>query len=400
VRFFGYLCLILTAAAGEPGAVSPTVERLRVAPGGEARFWRSVERDGAPIVEAASEKGYSLVTYIWHGSADTRNVVVHGDGTPGAPSSNQLTRIDGTSVWYRTYRYRSDARFRYSLSPNDDLRPMETVPPAEFGKRMATFVSDPLNPHKSSGGLPMSDLSLPDAPEQPYFEGAAPSVEKRSFRDWPLQIYRPAQANGPLPVLLLFDGSSYATEMRAATTVENLIRLGRIRPVMLVMIENPPGKRNAELTCSEEFTKMLGTELVPWLRSNYAVSEERVGVGGMSYGGLAAAFAALRRPEVFGGVLSQSGSYWWKPREAESWAWLTEQYRAAQRTSTRFYLEVGLMEIGTPGGRPSMLESNRRMRDLLLSQGVEVAYSEFNGDHTALNWRGSFADGLVALYGK
>ena len=40
------------------------------------------------------------------------------------------------------------------------------------------------------------------------------------------------------------------------------------------------------------------------------------------------------------------------------------------------------MEIGTPGGRPSMLESNRRFRDLLRGRGVEVHYSEFNGDHT------------------
>jgi enterochelin esterase-like enzyme len=47
-----------------------------------------------------------------------------------------------------------------------------------------------------------------------------------------------------------------------------------------------------------------------------------------------------------------------------------------------------------------MLESNRHFRDLLRGRGVKVHYSEFNGDHTELNWRGSFAQGMVALFSK
>jgi enterochelin esterase family protein len=296
--------------------------------------------------------------------------------------------------------HRSDARFRYSLSPNDDLRPMETVPPAEFGKRMATFIADPLNPRRSPGPVPMSDLSLPGAPPQPYIEGPAPPVEKRTFGDLTVHVYRPAGSTGPLPLLVLFDGGTYATEMRAPTTVENLVRAGRIRPLMLAMIDSAPGKRNSDLTCNEEFTKQIATELVPWLQSNYAVSDEPAAIGGMSYGGLAAAFAALQYPSVFGAVLSQSGSYWWRPAGAASWEWLAEQYRAAIPVGVRYYLEVGLMEVGRPGRRPSMLESNRRFRDLLRSQGARVRYSEFNGDHTTLNWRGSFADGLVSLFAR
>jgi enterochelin esterase-like enzyme len=277
---------------------------------------------------------------------------------------------------------------------------MESVPPAEFAKRMATFIADPLNPRRADGPVPMSDLSLPDAPPQPYLDGPAPPVEKRAFGELTIHVYRPRGATGPLPLLVLFDGSSYATSLRAPTTVENLVRLGRIRPVMLAMVENAPGRRNPDLTCNEAFAGRIATELVPWLRSNYAISDEPVAVGGMSYGGLAASFAALRHPDVFGAVLSQSGSYWWRPGGATLWEWLAEQYQAAPRRGTRYYLEVGLMEIGTPAGRPSMLESNRRFRDLLRGRGVEVHYSEFNGDHTELNWRGSFAEGIMALFAK
>ena len=397
----GLICLLFWA-----GEASPRLERLREEaardPGAEERFWQEIAKTGAPLVEPAAERGKSLVTFLYRGGPETRTVVVHGDGAPGAPSGNQLTPLPGTSVWHRSYLHRSDARFRYALSPNDDLRPMETVPPADFSKRVATFIADPLNPRLATGSpVPMSDLSLPGAPPQPYLESATPPVvEKRKFQELTLYLYRPASAAGPLPLLVLFDGSSYAGEMRAPITVESLVRLKRLRPVMLAMVENAPGRRNSDLTCNDVFTTMIATELVPWLRANYTVSDEPAAIGGMSYGGLAASFAALRYPKVFGRVLSQSGSYWWRPRDAVSWEWLAAQYRATPPAGVRFYLEVGLMEIGTQGGRTSMLESNRRFRDLLRSQGAPVTYSEFNGDHSALNWRGSFADGLVALFAK
>jgi enterochelin esterase-like enzyme len=397
----GLICLLFWA--GEP---SPRLERLRVEaakdPTAEERFWQEVAKTGAPLMEPAPESGKTLVTFLYRGTQETRNVVVHGDGAPGAPAENQLTALPGTSVWHRTYLHRSDARFRYALSPNDDLRPMDAVPPSDFAKRIATLIADPLNPRRATGSpVPMSDLSLPGAPPQPYFEsGTPPAIEKRKFQELTLHIYRPAGAAGPLPLVVLFDGSSYAGEMRAPVTVQNLVRLKRIRPVMLAMVENAPGKRSSDLTCNDAFTTMIATELVPWIRANYAVADEPAAIGGMSYGGLAASFAALRYPKVFGAVLSQSGSYWWRSRGAAAWEWLAEQYRAAAPAGVRFFVEVGLMEIGTQGGRTSMLESNRRFRDLLRSRGATVTYSEFNGDHSALNWRGSFADGLVALFAK
>jgi enterochelin esterase-like enzyme len=38
-------------------------------------------------------------------------------------------------------------------------------------------------------------------------------------------------------------------------------------------------------------------------------------------------------------------------------------------------------------------------RDVLPAKGYSVHYSEFTGDHDPVNWRGSFADGLIALSG-
>lgn len=103
-------------------------------------------------------------------------------------------------------------------------------------------------------------------------------------------------------------------------------------------------------------------------------------------------------------MISQSGSYWWSPdtnsselaHEVEG-EWLTRQYAAADTKQIRFFIESGLNE----SGRPSMVITNRHFRDVLIAKNYEIVkYDEFNGGHEILNWRGSLADGLIALIGK
>src|SRR5947207_2047507 len=48
---------------------------------------------------------------------------------------------------------------------------------------------------------------------------------------------------------------------------------------------------------------------------------------------------------------------------------------------------------------PTLLATNRNLRDTLLSKGYPVHYTEFNGNHGLLNWRGTLASHLIALIG-
>ena len=48
----------------------------------------------------------------------------------------------------------------------------------------------------------------------------------------------------------------------------------------------------------------------------------------------------------------------------------------------------------------NQLNTNRHLRDVLIAKGYSVQYQEFNGNHTYVNWRGSFGDGLVSLIGS
>jgi enterochelin esterase family protein len=77
-------------------------------------------------------------------------------------------------------------------------------------------------------------------------------------------------------------------------------------------------------------------------------------------------------------------------------AWLIRQFVASPKLPLRLYLEVGLLERSATD---DMVVMNRRMRDVLEAKGYEVAYSEYNGGHDYICWRGSLADGLVWLTG-
>jgi enterochelin esterase-like enzyme len=384
--------------------------------GAVENFWSEVQQQGTPIVESINDDNLNvLVTYLWRGRSDDGRVVVLGDGTPGDPTNNQLALIPGTNVWYRSYRYRKDARFNYSLSPNDALTPLANLPPSEIAKRFSTVQSDPLNPHRSAGPSPMSIVSLPDAPPQPWIvkhnSVAAGTVTELKLQskilanERSIWIYTPPNVSktaAPPDLLVLLDGESYVRSGAPAPTIlDNLIAEKRLRPVVAVGVGNLPGKRTVELTCNERFAEFLAQELVPFVRERYWVTGEarHTAIGGSSFGGLAAAFAALRFPGVFGNAIAQSGSFWWKPADESQFEWVARKYAESPYRDIRFYVEVGLMENSRfPDGRPTQLAANRHLRDVLRSRGYRVSYSEFNGDHSMLNWQGSLATALIELF--
>jgi enterochelin esterase family protein len=74
--------------------------------------------------------------------------------------------------------------------------------------------------------------------------------------------------------------------------------------------------------------------------------------------------------------------------------WLTRQIVRGGPVPVRFYLEAGRFEVGLCGG---IRAETRRLRDVLEAQGCTVIQREPVGDHDYAVWRGSLADGLLAL---
>ena len=397
------------------------------------RFWKEIESQGAPLVESISgEDENALVTFLWRGQKETRNVLVHSwfgnnnklyshDEDP--IHDNLMTRLRETDVWHKSYRVPHDARTIYRLAANHSLLKWRDVPPSQMAKHMSAYGPDPLNPR--SYVIPGHDLwqgiddvtcsvvQLPGAPPQPWIKALA-SVPKGEVklhrvtsrvlgnrrRVW---VYTPPSykpSDKPYHVLVLFDGWHYIRTMPTPTILDNLIAKRSLPPVVAVMVDEPTAKdRFLHLGCYPPFNDFLVSELIPWLRREYRVTNEpgKTIVGGLSRGGLAAAYAALEHPEIFGNVISQSGGFSWPSEDNDDtsdrkYGWLIRQYVSSTIRPVRFYLEAGLYE--------DCIYENRHMRDVLQAKGHDVHYSEFSGGHDFSVWQGTLGNALQVLLGK
>lgn len=383
-------------------------------------FWRRIAQEGTPLIEPAEGgKDEVLVTFLWRGGDETKSVVAVASladlATEEGIAAARMSRLPGTDVWYRSRRMRADARFAYAFSVNDPLTPLAQATPEEEEARWAALKPDPLNPRKA--GEPLASLAeLPAAPAQPWIERRpdvpAGRVEESQFRskrlgnERILRVYTPPgydPKGQPYGLVVFLDGRTYSSDIPGPTILDNLLAAGKIPPLVAVFVANPSAEaRVQEMACHPPFADFLALELIPWVRRGYRVTTEpaHTAIVGSSLGGLAAAFAAFKHPEVFGSVLSLSGSFNWAPRDDAEPEWLARQLAAGPKLPLRFYLEAGLMENRLRPDGTSLLGSNRHLRTVLRAKGYAVQYREFNGGHSILNWRGSVADGILALFGK
>jgi len=399
-----------------------------------AAFWQECEDRGGPLIEEHDPASQmALVTFLWREQVPLQNVVLVEWITQGDFPDKQMEKLPGSDTWFRSLRVRDDIRTTYQFSPNDSL--VKKRDETDWPTRQANWVNDPLNPVRLVDERYLDDpdlvrynssiLSMPAASPQPWLESRpgvpVGTVTAHRFesdllgniRD--IWVYTPAgygTSPGTLPLLVLFDGERHETVMRTPQVLDNLIANGAIPPVVAVMIGNVD--RGLELPCYPPFARALATELVPWLADRYRISGDpaRRVLAGQSYGGLAASFAALVHPDVFGNVISQSGSFWWKPDsmnkdvprrlgDAPEYCWLPSFVATRSAVPVRFWMEVGRLEDRTfQDGIPGMITVNRYFRDVLVARGFDVTYREFGGGHDYACWRHNLADGLIALLGE
>ena len=410
---------------------SPRIDALRkqVASGKADinTFWKQVTAEGTPLVEPIEkDPQHQLITFLWRGTSETRNVFPIGSFKVGGryPLDYVFHRIPLTDVWYLTVRLPAGARFTYGLSQNDPLVFNGFQP-----ERFATTQVDPLNPQRW-GCAPdatrydcQSMAEITSAVPQPWIvknpNVTAGTIERQKIHsellknEHDLSIYLPAgyKANAaPYDLVVIFDESAYLSKIPTPIILDNLIAAKKIPAAVAVLIANPSqATRNEELSPNSKFADFLAKELVPWMHAHYNVTNDpgKTVVAGSSLGGLAAAYAGYKHPEVFTNVLCQSGSFWWAPDHSGAipdgviteTGWMAKQLIASSKLPLKFYIDAGSFEFDSNGTGGGILETSRNMRDVLLAKGYEVHYQQFVGGHDYLSWRGTFADGLMDLIG-
>jgi enterochelin esterase family protein len=380
-----------------------------------------VSAHGAPLIEQErADAATALVTFVWRSASTARVVAVVDFGQ--STLRMLLQRAPGTDVWFRTYRVPVDARFLYAFAVGDPNFPFE------FGDSTAwpaATRTDPLNPKSWGSPAQLSLVELPRAPAMPWstsdpsrprgvvgrfgmpVKSSILGNERNAF------VYKPpgyADSLGPYPLLVF--GASYISEIRLPAILDYLISARRIPPVVAVFFDWPPGRQDLESSCTPEFGDFLALEFLPWVRARVRVATDpaRVIIGGASAGGFSAACVALRHPEAFGNVLSQSGAFWrGLGNTAAYWAnhnrddadrvWFPRAVASSPLVPVRFYLTVGTLEqSGSFGeGGISMVHVNRQVRDVLIAKGYDVTYREISGGHDPYNWETALPAALTSF---
>jgi enterochelin esterase-like enzyme/ubiquinone/menaquinone biosynthesis C-methylase UbiE len=374
-------------------------------------FWQEASAGGTPLVEPIPGNDRDcLVTFLRRNGKDDGRIGLISNLAGGMGEYEEMCHMPGTDLWYKTHQVPKDTRetYQFSIDGQNSIDP--------FNYRKFIF---PLDEDTGVGGWESSILELPDAPPQPWIL-PKPGVPKGQVRkhyyqsrilgnQYPVWLYTPPgySAEGdPYGFLVLLDGWFYANLMPAPTILDNLLAEGKLPPLVAIMIGSLSyGQvRKRDYGCYPPYIDFLTKELMPWARQEVHLTNDpsRTAIVGASRGGLMAAYIGLRLPDIFGNVLTQSGSFGWRPEEDREQEWLARQYASNPKAPLRLYLEAGLFEtdLMMPDGFSiNLLASSRHLRDILHAKEYPVIYREFSGGHSTLIWRGTLADGLLALLG-
>lgn len=389
---------------------SPRLQALAqtLASGGSTEaFWQEQARQGTPLVEPF-DADHKRVTFLWRGARS--NVFMMGSPEGYNESLYHLAHSD---VWFRSYILPANTRLQYKLAPD-----VPKIDGSGLPQSLAIMVSaqaDPLNPH--SFGPAEADrwsrFSLLDFNPPRYFTAQAMArpvrqgtlthtqlYSERLGNSREIALYRPRGVQAAKWTLILFDGQQWKNDYHTANVLDGLIARHALPPVNIVFIDSLDKiRRTKELPANPDFADFIALELSPWLhQQGISLTRDKTVVAGASFGGLAASWVALRYPQLFGNVLSLSGSYWWSPGK-EAPGWLIRQYQQAPHLPLRFWLTAGTLEKAGPRGGgiyPYAVEFERMLHE----KGYQATLQIYASGHGYAAWLDALVEGMRELTGR
>jgi enterochelin esterase-like enzyme len=203
----------------------------------------------------------------------------------------------------------------------------------------------------------------------------------------------------PLPLLVVHDGPEYAAYSELVRFLEVAFVQGRLPPLRAALLA--PLQRDEHYSASARYTVALAEELLPALAAETAVPPGRrwrVGTGA-SLGALAMLHAHRRRPETFGGLFLQSGSFF-RQRYDHHERGFPHFERIARFVGTVLRAEswADPVPIGMTAGTAEENRLNNRATAAALNrQGYDAVLHEVRDAHNWVAWRDSFDPHLVDL---
>lgn len=228
-----------------------------------------------------------------------------------------------------------------------------------------------------------ADTSMPSGQFLPVREVASTNLPAaRTVWIWLPPGYE-ASGTNRFPTLYLHDGQNVFSSAGPGVAfgwgpwnidkaAEKLINEGRMRPVIMVAVDNSPKRfdeyagprtNTAARAPFDAYSRFLIDELKPSIDREFKTltGPKDTAVLGSSMGGLCSIALAWERPEVFGGAAGLSSSFWVEKRHLLDG--VIARYSGAKKP-IRLYLDSGVKAGRTDDGRKDTADVAARLREL------------------------------------
>jgi enterochelin esterase family protein len=343
--------------------------------------------DASAVEQFVASNKFPLVEpgraiFLYRGKADAVQLKPMIAGFPG---HHRFDRLNGHDLWYLELPLPDGARLEYKLEVQRDHH--------------ADWVNDPLNPLTSSNPFGTNSVCRGYGYQLPDFAKVRDATPTGSFADiWvesrlggerKITMYTPPDfdSSKSYPLVFVHDGGDYLTYGSMALVLDNLIDREAIPPVLAAF--SWPGDRLHEYSANDDQARFVVEEALPRIESDYRPANKVV--MGASLGAVAALHVAWRHPQVFDGLILQSGTF------AQTRGWGSAQHLLGpiaellhrlqpSKLPRRIFLSCGTYE--------RMIGENRFMAHRLERAGLAVKYVESRDGHTWEAWRDRLQEGL------
>lgn len=272
---------------------------------------------------------------------------------------------------------------------------------------------DPANPLRAPGAFgEKSVLQAPryrppvwasESPAGLLLRASLPSRTLRGEVDVAVWSSPEVDVEDDAPLLVAHDGPEYAELSSLLGFAAHMTDRG-VLPAMRVALLQPPWPRDEHYSASAAYARALVTEILPaleWLAPTGGDRRQRVAMGA-SLGALALLHAHRLRPQAFGGLFLQSGSYFRQRYDRQ------ESGFPRFRRISRFVGSVLNAEsfadpvpvVLTCGTVEENLPNNRAVTAALQRQGYDARLAVNRDAHNYVGWRDTFDPHLCDLLAK
>jgi enterochelin esterase-like enzyme/outer membrane protein assembly factor BamB len=330
------------------------------------------------------------VTFLWRGVA---NDVGIAGSMIDAETVAAMHKVEGTDLFWRSFRLEPKARWEYAFQLDfdkwvPDSRNARTVPPTEGEDRLSEFVAP--------------GYALPNYLAEP--SGTRGKLDAFTLKsaalgyDKEVKVWLPpgyAEGDRTYPLLVVNDGSAWLERGLMANSLDNLVGHGVAPLVVAFVPASPQWWLEAGGGRTNDYAKMLTTELVPELEKRYRLipDPQHRALLGLRYFGLTTTYVLLSHPDVFGSAAAQSVSL--KLNVGSDLLRLIETHAAPK---SRLYLDWNRYDERNGDRNYDLGADSRRLTDLLHKGSYAVQGGEVLDSAGWGGWRNRTDRMLKALF--